>query len=260
MHDNPNQSGLEPFQNDANPISSWPLSDFTATQGLLPETSAMGFQSDIFANQGSDALLSTVWPLQGPGDVPFLGYNVETGDQMPFSSLGLLEDTGTLGESSSINQISAHNTHSLSDANWSPNLLNTLENPLLANATAVSESLHDTSPQQSMAIFDGQSTMPIQSTSFQAPAQGLRSDAPPVSATPTQQANLSVARKMQATTFGPLRQSLPPARRGGRRGPLSAAERQARKEARKRGVCIRCRRLKQKVPFVERSDPNMTRH
>lgn len=41
--------------------------------------------------------------------------------------------------------------------------------------------------------------------------------------------------------------SLPPVRRGGRKGPLTAQEKVIRKEVRKRGSCIRCRKMKEKV-------------
>jgi len=42
--------------------------------------------------------------------------------------------------------------------------------------------------------------------------------------------------------FGPTRPiSLPPARRGGRKGPLTAEAKVLRKEARQKGACIRCR-------------------
>jgi len=41
--------------------------------------------------------------------------------------------------------------------------------------------------------------------------------------------------------------SLPRARTGGRKGPLSAQEREGRRESRKQGVCIRCRKMKEKV-------------
>ena len=48
--------------------------------------------------------------------------------------------------------------------------------------------------------------------------------------------------------FGPSRSiSLQPARRGGRKGKRSSLELKDLREARKRGVCIRCRQLKQKV-------------
>ena len=42
---------------------------------------------------------------------------------------------------------------------------------------------------------------------------------------------------------------LPPARRGGRRGKLSKEQMEAQKEARLRGVCIRCRRTRIKVNY-----------
>jgi hypothetical protein len=51
-----------------------------------------------------------------------------------------------------------------------------------------------------------------------------------------------------AKPFGPSRPfSIPPARKGGRKGPLSVEELKRRRESRKQGVCIRCRRLKSKV-------------
>lgn len=48
--------------------------------------------------------------------------------------------------------------------------------------------------------------------------------------------------------LGPSRPiSLPPARKGGRKGPLKPQEKTNRKEVRKRGSCMRCRKLKEKV-------------
>lgn len=49
--------------------------------------------------------------------------------------------------------------------------------------------------------------------------------------------------------FGPRRiiRTLPPVRRGGRRGPLSASQLEQRNRARKSGICIRCRKLKERV-------------
>lgn len=49
-------------------------------------------------------------------------------------------------------------------------------------------------------------------------------------------------------TFGPSRPvSLPPARRGGRKSVLPLEKLKKRREARKQGVCIRCRQLKSQV-------------
>jgi hypothetical protein len=49
-------------------------------------------------------------------------------------------------------------------------------------------------------------------------------------------------------SLGPSRPiSLPPSRRGGRKGPLTVRERAMRREARRKGACIRCRRMKEKV-------------
>ena len=51
-----------------------------------------------------------------------------------------------------------------------------------------------------------------------------------------------------AKPFGPSRSfSIPPARRGGIKRPLSVEELEGRKKARMQGVCIRCRQLKSKV-------------
>jgi len=48
--------------------------------------------------------------------------------------------------------------------------------------------------------------------------------------------------------FGPSRPvSLLPARKGGRKGALSAQEKKQTREARKQGICIRCRKIKVKV-------------
>jgi hypothetical protein len=49
--------------------------------------------------------------------------------------------------------------------------------------------------------------------------------------------------------FSPPRiiKTLPPPRRGGRRGPLSISQLDQRKRAKKQGICIRCRKLKTKA-------------
>jgi hypothetical protein len=49
--------------------------------------------------------------------------------------------------------------------------------------------------------------------------------------------------------FGPLRtiKTLPPQKRGGRRGPLSASQLDQRHRAKKKGICFRCRKLKEKA-------------
>lgn len=49
--------------------------------------------------------------------------------------------------------------------------------------------------------------------------------------------------------FGPLKniKTLPPKRRGGRRGPLSISQLDQRKRAKRQGICIRCRKLRTKV-------------
>jgi hypothetical protein len=57
-----------------------------------------------------------------------------------------------------------------------------------------------------------------------------------------------VSNDMAGVAFGPSRPvSLPPARKGGKKGPLSLKELEKRREARRQGVCIRCRRMKEKV-------------
>jgi hypothetical protein len=54
--------------------------------------------------------------------------------------------------------------------------------------------------------------------------------------------------KAAARVFGPSRPvSLPPARRGGRKGVLSKEELEKRRESRRAGVCIKCRQMKLKV-------------
>ncbi|KAI9745037.1 MAG: hypothetical protein M1818_001315 [Claussenomyces sp. TS43310] len=70
--------------------------------------------------------------------------------------------------------------------------------------------------------------------------------------TGNQLASSSVNKKRGvATAFGPSRAiSLPPARKGGRRGPLPVASLKKRRETMKQGVCIRCRQTKEKVALA----------
>jgi hypothetical protein len=64
---------------------------------------------------------------------------------------------------------------------------------------------------------------------------------------PTSACQLDNAREPR-TKFGPSRPVLlSPARRGGRKRPLSAEEKKRRKESRKHGICIRCRNMKTRV-------------
>jgi hypothetical protein len=57
-----------------------------------------------------------------------------------------------------------------------------------------------------------------------------------------------VSNNIAGVAFGPSRPvSLPPARKGGKKGPLSLKELEKRREARRQGVCIRCRNIKEKV-------------
>lgn len=66
---------------------------------------------------------------------------------------------------------------------------------------------------------------------------------------------VSAKRKRSAVV---VRGSLPPAKRGGRRGPLDPSQRKHQREMRFLGVCIRCRRSRIKVrnPMPIRSAPN----
>jgi hypothetical protein len=61
--------------------------------------------------------------------------------------------------------------------------------------------------------------------------------------------------------FGPSRPvKLPPARKGGRKGKLSAREKLIRMESRKQGACIRCRATKTKVSMTEHSKGVLRAH
>ena len=86
-------------------------------------------------------------------------------------------------------------------------------------------------------------------SSFQNPFKV--SEIPETTTNPQLPSNITGSKDQFPTTFGPSRMvSLPPARKGGRKGPLSVEELKKRREARKQGVCIRCRQVKEKVVIM----------
>ncbi len=111
----------------------------------------------------------------------------------------------------------------------------------------------DMSIQWNSTCYLGNNSMTASSTN---PAQEIGSFENPIeitespeSAPKSQLSSTIVDRKHPLPkSFGPSRPiSLPPARRGGRKGKLSTSELKALRESRKQGVCIRCRKMKEKV-------------
>jgi hypothetical protein len=152
-------------------------------------------------------------------------FNVNAGSEWSYDH-SMLQDANTTTGPYSLPAVLS-NSGSLSDCYNGEDLFGSLQ-PLL-NSTVSTSSSH------SLVLPDSQQSRPIQ----QQILNGTPSSGAP-------------SRRL----FGPPRtiKTLPPPRRGGRRGPLSASQLDQRRRAKKQGICIRCRKLKTKA-----SNPNFYR-
>ncbi|KAF9768008.1 hypothetical protein IL306_014754 [Fusarium sp. DS 682] len=187
---------LRPFDFDtqhgeANTIGTWPFYAFNPNYDPPLQPSAP--MSEIEGIQASqlDTFLSGVWPFQGPGADHVLGDNIEAGasstaetrqfgelnyehNQALGPPLGWLTDFSDPSQHGGIGEMPAHNTHHLGDAARSPNLLEILNPPLLADTTIAPQIPNDMLSDPSDLTFDGQNAQSIPSVPIGASAQELQ--------------------------------------------------------------------------------------
>lgn len=272
--DNVSQLDLDIQQGETNTTGTWPLYAFDHNHELPLQPFVTMPQSESIETSNLDTFLSDMWPFQGPVGDQALGDCIETGasssaetgqfegsnnalNQVWRPSLDWSTDFNNPDQNISIGEIPADSTHHSNNAVWSSDLLDILDASSQANTNVATQIPHDTLSHQNGPTFDGKSAQSILSVLSGTPTQELHLHSEPSLAAPRAEMHLPVATAaLPMGTFGPVRPvTLPPLRRGGKKGPLSAQERQTRKEVRRRGVCIRCRRLKQKVLPAEQFDP-----
>ncbi|KAH6957282.1 hypothetical protein DER45DRAFT_307318 [Fusarium avenaceum] len=263
--DNISQLDLNIQQEETNVTGIWPLdaSDPNHELSLQPFTTMP--QSESTETFNLDTFLSDMWPIEGPigdqalGDCIEMGASssAETGhfewlntslNEVWSPSLDWSTELNNIDRNVTIGEITADSTHLSNDAVWSSDLLNILDASSHASTNLGVQISHDTSSHQNLSTFDGKSAQSVLSVTSGPLTQELHPHGEPSLAIPRAETHLPiVTAALQMGTLGPVRPvTLPPLRRGGKKGPLSAEERQARKAVRQRGVCIRCRRLKQK--------------
>ncbi|KAI6750409.1 hypothetical protein HG530_014690 [Fusarium avenaceum] len=263
--DNISQLDLNIQQEETNVTGTWPLdaSDPNHELSLQPFTTIP--QSETIETSNLDTFLSDMWPIEGPMGDQALGDCIEMGasssaetghfewlntslNQVWSPSLDWSTKFNNPVQNVTIGEITADSTQLSNDAVWSSDLLNLFDASSHASTNVGAQISHGTLSHQDVPTFDGKSAQPVLSVTSGAPTQEFHPHSEPPLATPRAETHLPIATAALAMgTLGPVRPvTLPPLRRGGKKGPLSAEERQARKSVRRRGVCIRCRRLKQK--------------
>ncbi|KAF5638960.1 uncharacterized protein FTJAE_5031 [Fusarium tjaetaba] len=263
--DNVGQLDLDIQHEEANATDTWPLYSFDPDHELPLQPFVTMTQSENIETSNLDTFLSDIWLLQGSVGDQTLGDYIETEasssgvpgqfegsndalNQFWRPSLDWPTGYNDPDQNISLGEILADSTHHSNDAVWSSDLLNILDASSQTNTNAAAQIPHGALAHQNGPKFDGNSAQSILSVSSGAPTQELHPQSEPSLAAPRAEMYLPVATEtLLMGTLGPVRPvTLPPLRRGGKKGPLSAQERQNRKQARRRGVCIRCRRLKQK--------------
>ncbi|KAH7235480.1 hypothetical protein BKA59DRAFT_532877 [Fusarium tricinctum] len=259
------QFDLNIQQGETNANGTWPLDAFDLNHELSLQPFATMPQSQSIETPNLDTFLSDMWPIEGPIGDQALGDCIETSasssaengqfeglnsslNQVWRPSLDWSTDFNNPDQSISIGGMTADGTHHSNDAVWSSDLLNIFNASSHVSTNLGAQISHDTLSHQNVPTFDGKSAQSILSIPSGAPTQELHSNSEPSLAAPRAETHLPISTvALPLGTIGPvLPVTLPPLRRGGKKGPLSAQERQARKQIRRRGVCIRCRRLKQK--------------
>ncbi|KAH7179870.1 uncharacterized protein B0J16DRAFT_403176 [Fusarium flagelliforme] len=263
--DNESQFDLTIQQDETDAAGTWPFYAFDPGHEPLFQPSLTMPQRESTEAFDFDTFFSGMSPFQGPVGDQALGNCIETGAfsgaetaQLEGSNNALnqhwhplsdwLTDFNNPHQNITIGEIPADSTLHSNDAIWSLDLRDILDASSEGNTNVAPRNPHDTLSHQNGPTFDGESARPILSVPSGAPTQELHPHLEPSLAAPIAEMHLSVAGAAPPMgSFRPVRPvTLPPLRRGGNKGPLSAQERRARKEVRRRGVCIRCRRLKEK--------------
>ncbi|KAF4436966.1 hypothetical protein F53441_13148 [Fusarium austroafricanum] len=247
--ENVSQIDLDTQQEETNTTGTWPSYTFDPNHELPLQPFVTMPQSESIETSNLDTFLSDMWPFQGTvGDLA-LGNCIETGasssaetgqlegpnndhNQVWRPSLDWSTDFNNPDHNISVGEILADSTHHSNDAVWPSDLLEILDASSQANTTIAAQIPHDTLSHQDGPSFDGKSAQYILSVPSGASTQELHSHSDPSWAASRAEMHLPVATAaIPLATFGPVRPvTLPPLRRGGKKGPFSAQERQTRKE------------------------------
>lgn len=272
--DNVSQFDLTIQQDETDAVGTWPFHAFDPGHEPLFQPSLTMPQRESTEAFDFDTFFSGMSSFHEPVGDQALGTCIETGvfsgagaaqpewsnnalTQYRHPSSDWLTDFNNPHQNISMGEILADSTLHSNDAIWPLDRMNILDASSEGNTNVSPRNPHDTLPHQNGPAFDGESAPPILSVPSGAATQELHPHLEPSLAAPIAKMHLSVAEPApQMGSFRPVRPvTLPPLRRGGNKGPLSAQERRARKEVRRRGVCIRCRRLKEKVLPTEHFQP-----
>ncbi|KAJ4004757.1 hypothetical protein NW766_011491 [Fusarium irregulare] len=263
--DNVSQFDLTIQQDETNAAGTWPFHAFDPGHKPLFQPSLNMPQRERTEAFYFDTLFSGMSPFQGPA----LGTCIETGvfsgaaaappegsdnalTQHPHPSSGWLTDFNNPHKTISMGEILADSTLHSNDAIWPLDVMDILDASSEGNTNVAPRNPHDTLPHQNGPNFDGESARPILSVPSGAPTQELHPHLEPSLAAPIAEMHLSVAGPApQMDSFRPVRPvTLPPLRRGGKKGPLSAQERRARKECIGGLPCEPCLRLSKATLWI----------
>ncbi|KAM5515602.1 hypothetical protein FOXYSP1_02553 [Fusarium oxysporum f. sp. phaseoli] len=247
--DNVGQLDLDIQHEETNATGTWPLYSFDPDYEPPLQPFVTMPQSESIETSNLDTFLSDIWLFQGPVGDQALGDYIETeasssGETGQFEgsnnalnqvwrpSLDWPTGFNNPDQNIGIGEILADSTHHSNDAIWSSDLLNILDASSQANTNAAAQIPHGALSHQNGPKVDGNSAQSILSVPSGAPTQELHPHSEPSLAAPRAEMYLPVATEaLPMGTLGPVRPvTLPPLRRGGKKGPLSAQERQNRKE------------------------------
>ncbi|KIL92286.1 hypothetical protein FAVG1_04695 [Fusarium avenaceum] len=272
--DNMSQLDLNIQQEETNVNGTWPLDAFDPNHELSLQPFATMPRSESIETSNLDTFLSDMCPFQGPIGDQALGNciemaassSAETGqfewlntslNKVWSPSLDWSIELNNIDRNGTIGEITADSTHLSNDAVWSSDLLNILDAFSHASTNLGVQISHDTSSHQNLSTFDGKSAQSVLSVTSGPLTQELHSHGEPSLAIPRAETHLPiVTAALQMGTLGPVRPvTLPPLRRGGKKGPLSAEERQARKAVRQRGCngglpCESCLHLSKATLYI----------
>ncbi|KAG4259283.1 hypothetical protein FPRO03_12959 [Fusarium proliferatum] len=247
--DNVGQLDLDIQHEETNATDTWPLYSFDPDYELPLQPLVTMPQRESIETSDLDTFLSDIWLFQGSVGNQALGDYIETEasssgvtgqfegsnnslNQVWRPSLDWPIGFNNPDQNISIGEILADSTLHSNDAVWSSDLLNILDASSQTNTNAAAQIPHGSLSHQNGPKFDGNSAQPILSVPSGAPIQELHPQSEPSLAAPRAEMYLPVATEaIPMGTLGPVRPvTLPPLRKGGKKGRLSAQERQNRKE------------------------------
>ncbi|RGP63774.1 hypothetical protein FSPOR_8381 [Fusarium sporotrichioides] len=237
-------------------IDTWPSLSFDATYDPPSQASATIAQNNNIHNPHFDPFWSNEWSFQDLGGEHIFDNGVEIGppcnletgqfeqpiddnNQFLCPPLDFQTHYNDQNQDDGIGETHAHSQGLLIDAtSLSSNPMTILNASAVADTTVATQIPKEPLPCQSELDPDQQGTQSILSTVSGSAAQELCSNSHLSLVATGKRKRLPVeAAAAPPNSFGPVRPvTLPPLRRGGRKGPLSAQERQARNAMRNRGV------------------------